>query len=332
MQVLTLGRAEIRRLLPMGACVDVMADALRALARGNAAVPLRSSVKVPGLDAQHGGGSLLTMPCYLGEPPAIALKVLTVFPGNAGTELETHQGAVVLFDAGDGRLQAILDASAITAIRTAGVSAVATRELGRPDAGDLALLGSGVQAREHLEAMSVVRPIERVRVWSRNPEHVRAFVEREASARPFPVLAAPTAEAAVRDAGIICTVTSATEPVLRGEWISAGAHINAVGAFSATSRELDTQAVLRSRLFVDRRDSALSEAGDFLIPRSEGAVDDGHIQGELGDLLLGRVTGRRSATEITLFKALGLAVEDAAAAHHVYRQALEHGTGIRIEL
>jgi ornithine cyclodeaminase len=272
------------------------------------------------------------MPAYLGRPGAVGVKVISVFPGNDGTVLDSHQGAVLLFEIEHGRLVAIMDASAITAIRTAAVSGVATRALARADAADLAILGSGVQAMTHLEAMCLARPISRVRVWSRSGDRARDFA-RQGSER-FEVAIEPveSAEHAVAGAGIICTVTAAREPVLRGDWLAPGCHINAVGASLPTARELASDAVRRSRLYVDRRESALNEAGDILFPTREGTITADHIVGELGDLLLGRIAGRRSPKEITLFKSLGLAVEDVAAAHHVYHKAIADGMGTRVEL
>jgi ornithine cyclodeaminase len=327
MQVLILNQHEIRQLLPMNECIDVMAQALTALAQGKALQPLRPMMPVP-----NGRGLLAMMPAYLGEPAAIGLKVITVFPGNEGTPFDSHQGAVLLFESEHGSLRAILDATEITAIRTAAVSGVATRLLARENAGDLALIGSGVQAGTHLEAMQAVRRIRRVRVWSPSVAHVHAFTERESGRRPFPVVAAGSAQEAVDGADIVCTVTSSTQSVLRREWIAPGAHINAVGASRPDAREIDTDTIAQSRLFVDRRESALNEAGDFLIPRQEGAIDDSHIAGELGDLLLGSVTGRISPEEVTLFKSLGLSVEDAAAAQYVYDEAVASGVGALIEL
>jgi len=272
------------------------------------------------------------MPAYLGAPRAMGLKAVSVMPGNHGAAYDSHQGGVLLFEVEHGSLLAVIDASSITAIRTAAVSAAATRALAREDAGDLAILGSGVQASSHLEAMRVARPIRRVRVWSRDPAHARAFAERESVRRRAPVEPVTDARAAVLGADLICTTTASREPVLRGDWISPGAHINAVGSSFATGRELDTPAVKRARLYVDRLESALHEAGDFLIPRTEGAIGEDHIVGEVGGVLLGSVAGRRSEEEITLFKSLGLAVEDLAAAHHVYRRALESGAGVAIDL
>ncbi len=327
MKVHLINQAEVLQLLPMSECIEVMAEALRTLARGNAILPLRPVLWLP-----EKVGALGMMPSYLGDFKAMGLKVVSVFPGNQGTEYDSHQGAVMLFETEHGRLLAIIDASEITAIRTAATTAVATQLLARADAGDLAILGSGVQARTHLEAMRLARTIRRARVWSRDPEHARRFAERESKRHGIHVEPMPSAQAAVTGADIICTTTAAPEPVLRGEWIAPGVHVNAVGSSVAFTRELDTAAVVKSRLFVDRRESTINEAGDFLFPKKEGAIGDDHIQGEIGALLLGQIEGRGSADEITLFKSLGLAVEDLAAAHHIYRKALEKNMGTAIEL
>ena len=320
MNVLMITQSEMPALLPMRECIDVVARVLETVARGEAVLPLRQQVVLP-----DGSGRLVQMPAFAASPPALGVKVITVFPGNEGTDVDSHQGAVLLFDPADGRLLAVMDASSITAIRTAAASAVATRLLAREDAAELAILGSGVQARTHVEAMLCVRPIRRVRVWSRTPAHARAFA-REAEARHgIPVEPVSGARDAVAGADVVCTVTSAREPILRGEWVPPGAHVNAVGSSTRDHRELDAEAVRRSRLYVDRRESALAEAGDFLLARAEGAVDDGHIVGEIGDIIAGGLEGRRSAGEITLFKSVGIAVEDLAAAHHVYESAIAGG-------
>jgi ornithine cyclodeaminase/alanine dehydrogenase-like protein (mu-crystallin family) len=272
------------------------------------------------------------MPAYLGEAQAMGLKAISVFPGNHATAFDSHQGVVLLFETRNGRLLAIMDATAITAIRTAAVSALATRLLALPDATELAILGSGTQARTHLEAMLLVRPIRRVRVWSRDPEHAARFAGQAAQRYSLLIEAAPTAQAAVDGAQVICTTTSATEPVLLGEWLAPGCHLNAVGSSTPNARELDTLAVARARLYVDRRESALNEAGELLIAMKDGAVSAEHIQGELGELLVGKAVGRRSPDEITLFKSLGLAIEDLAAAHFIYRNALEQNVGTTLAL
>ena len=326
-ETLILTQPEVRRLLPMRACMDLMAEAFRSLARGEGINPLRSAMKLPGER-----GSLGLMPGMSGSPEALGLKVVTVFPGNHGTEYDSHQGLVVLFDTEHGLPIAILDASEITAIRTAAASGVATELLAREDATELAIVGSGVQARTHLEAMLEARPIERARVYSPTEANRIAFAEQASERHGIAVEAVESVEEAVRNADIICTVTSSREPILEGEWIALGTHINAAGSSVKFTRELDTDAVASSRLFVDRRESTLNEAGDFLFPKVEGAIDDSHIVGELGEILLGELTGRESEKEITLFKSLGLAVEDLVSAHYVLERARAEGVGVSVPL
>jgi ornithine cyclodeaminase/alanine dehydrogenase-like protein (mu-crystallin family) len=325
-RVLIVSQSEVPRLLPMRECIEAMAEVLASLARGEANMPLRQIVWIPDRT-----GALGLMPSQLTAAKALGVKAVTFFPRNEGTELDSHQGAVLLFEADRGRLLAIIDATSVTAIRTAAVSAVATRRLARADAGELALVGSGVQARTHLEAMRLVRPLRSVRVASQTPERARAFARRESALHGIAITACDSVEEAVTGADIVCTVTSSRVPVVMGRWLSAGAHVNAVGSSVASARELDTDAVARSRLFVDRRESALAEAGDFLIPRDEGAVGNAHILGELGELETGAVAGRTSPEEITLFKSVGLAVEDLAAARHIDSHARVSGIGTLVE-
>jgi alanine dehydrogenase len=321
MSFLLLNRDDVEALLPMDECIEVVDDALRALARGEAVQPLRAAHWMPARN-----GLLVVMPGMLGRTIA-GVKVLTVVPENHLHGEESHQGMVLLFEQERGRPLALLDASSVTAIRTAAASAVATRALARADAGDLALLGSGVQARTHLDAMRAVRTLRRVRVWSRRPESARRFAEEQGERTGLTLEPTPSAREAVAEADLICTVTAAREPVLLGDWIAPGAHVNAAGASTPNARELDGAAVARSRLFTDRRESLLAESGDFLFARAEGAVADDHIRGEIGEVLEGKVPGRGSDEEITLFKSLGIAVEDLAAGWHVYRKALAAGRG-----
>ncbi len=227
--------------------------------KGTLSLPLRPVLSLPDKESM-----LCMMPAYLGNIQSVGAKVFSVFTGNHGTEYDVHQGTVMLFETKNGCLKAIVDATSITGIRTAAASAVATKLLARPDADDLAILGSGTQARAHLEAMLLVRPIRRVRVWSLPLEHGRQFAERESDLHGIPIEAMDTAREAVVGANLICTTTPAREPVLMGAWLSPGTHINAVGSSVPATRELDTEAVTRSRLFVDRRESTLNEAGDFI--------------------------------------------------------------------
>lgn len=327
MSVRIITQAEVEQLLPMSECVEVMSEALTTLARGDAVLPLRTMVRLPDRP-----GLLGLMPAYLGSPRIMGLKVVTVMPGNHGTAYDSHQGAVLIFEVEHGSPVAIIDGTSITAIRTAAVSGVATRALAREDAGDLAILGSGVQAATHLDAMKTVRTLRRVRVWSRDTAHAAAFAARASARHGLRVEIAGSARAAVEGADLVCTATSAPHPVLEGAWLAPGVHVNAVGACTRDARELDTAAVAAARLYVDRRESALNEAGDFLIARSEGAFGDDHIVGELGEVLIGKAPGRRSPDERTLFESLGIAVEDLAAAHHIWRKAEVQDRGISVEL
>ncbi len=318
---LIIDQDEVRQWLPMTECIEVMEAALRTLARGDAVQPLRQAMW-----QRSRTGLLGLMPGYLGAADdrpragsdALGIKVVSIFPGNHGTALDSHQGVVLLFDTGNGSLQAIMDATEITAIRTAAVSAVATRRLARVDASVLAILGSGTQARTHLEATALVRTLAEVRIWSRNAD----AADRLARAADAPARVACSAAEAVAGADIICTTTAAREPVLHGAWIAPGAHVNAVGACFKDARELDTEAVRGGRVFVDRLESAWNEAGDLIIPRAEGAIDDEHVVGELGSVLTGDTPGRLDDASVTIFKSLGLAIEDLAAARHIYDRAI----------
>ena len=326
MKVLMVNHQEVQKFLTMGECIETMADVFKMLNRGNAVNPLRNLMWLPDKT-----GVIGMMPAYLEESQVMGLKAISVFPGNHATEYDSHQGTVMLFETQNGRLLAMVDAGKITAIRTAAVSGVATRLLASTDAENLAILGSGVQAASHLDAMRVVRNIKRVKVWSRNFDHAQSFAQRESTRLSLSIEAIENAERAVEEADIICTVTSSTDPILQGDWIAPGTHINAVGSSVPFARELDTAAVVKSKLFVDRRESTLNEAGDFLFPQKEGAINDAHVLWEIGDILLDKVKGRESVNDITLFKSLGLAVEDVAAAHFIYQKLSKQGGGRWVE-
>jgi ornithine cyclodeaminase/alanine dehydrogenase-like protein (mu-crystallin family) len=314
MSVRILDEHDVKRLLPMDQCIEAMAEVLASLARGELTNPLRSMMRPPGEDSLLG-----LMPAHRGgSDPVYSLKTVVIFPGNSARGLDPHQGFVALFDGETGQTRAIMSASAITSIRTAAVSGVATRLLARDDARTLAILGSGHQAGAHLEAMRAVRDFDRVRMWSRTPGRAAAFEGVEEAA---------SAEEAVRDADVVVTVTSATEPILEHAWLKAGAHVNAVGSSIASARELDTATMVAGSLFVDRRESTVNEAGDYLFPLREGALTPAAIRGELGEVLIGAVAGRQSDEELTVFKSLGLAVEDLAAAEHVLRRAEAENAG-----
>jgi ornithine cyclodeaminase/alanine dehydrogenase-like protein (mu-crystallin family) len=324
MELLVLSHDDVRRLLPMEECIELMAGVLADLAQGRVWQPLRFVVRPPDEASLMG-----LMPGHRSAPgKAYALKAVCIFPGNPERGLDAHQGGVMLFDGETGELRALVDASAVTAIRTAAVSAVATRTLAREDARELAILGSGVQARAHLEAMANVRAFERARVWSRTAEHAQAFAS-EAGA-PFPVEAVGSAEAAVRGADVVVTTTSSREPIVEREWLAPGAHVNAVGSSIPTARELDTATVIAAALFADSRESMVNEGGDYLLAVDEAGIGPDHIRAELGEVLTGAAHGRRSADELTVFKSLGLAAEDLAAAEHVYAKARKAGAGTAV--
>jgi len=318
--VLVLSEHDVRAHLPMRACIDAMAGVLAALARGELFQPLRFVVRPPGA-----AGLMGFMPAHRGGPaPAFSLKEIVVAPGNPARGLDAHQGAVLLHDGETGELRAILNASPVTEIRTAAVSAVATRALARPGAGTVAILGAGVQARSHVEAMRCVLDDPEIRIWSRTAASAQALA-RETGAR-----ACATVEEALAGAGVVCTTTSAREPVLRREWLAPGAHVNAVGSSVPSTRELDTATVAAASLFVDRRESTLNEAGDYLFPAREGAIGPEHIRAELGEVLTGAHPGRTAETELTVFKSLGLAVEDLAAAELAVGCARAAGAGTEV--
>ena len=323
MTLLILNHSEVEQLLPMNECIDVMEDAFTALARGEYHQPLRTIVKPPDVK-----GVMALMPTFrAGKTPLFGLKAICVFPGNAGIGKDAHQGGVILFDGTNGEPLAFVNASAITAIRTAAVSGLATKRLAREDAGDLAIIGAGVQARTHLAAMSCVRSLRRIRVCARRLESAQAFAAEMQAQSPCPLEPVATPDAAVRGADLIVTATTSREPVVQREWVSPGAHINAVGTFSFNAREIDTPTIVDGQLFVDRRESALNEAGDYLIPAKEGAIGPEHIRAELAEVVTRTHPGRSSPDEITIFKSLGLAMEDLAAAAYVFRKARRQDVG-----
>ncbi|MEM8863856.1 MAG: ornithine cyclodeaminase family protein, partial [Chloroflexota bacterium] len=295
MDVLILNHREVRQLLPMDECITALENAFVTLAKGDALQPLRWPMFLP-----DRSGLLGMMPGYVGgDINMLGIKTVSVMPGNHGTDYDSHQGTIMLFEKAHGVLKAIVDATEVTSIRTAAASGVATKLLAREDACDLAIIGSGVQARSHLTAMLAVRSIKRVRAFSPNRARLEAFAEWGLRTHQVDVEIEDDVRSAVEQADIICTTTSSATPVLLGEWIAEGAHINAVGSSIKSGRELDTAAILKSAMYVDWRESTINEAGDFLFPKHEGAIDDDHIVAELGEILIGTASGRASATQVT---------------------------------
>ena len=326
MRVLVLSHRDVLAALPAAACAEAMAEVLTARAHGEAYVPLRSVMIPP--DA---AGFMGLMPGWRGPhdggAAAFGLKAVCIMPGNPARGLDAHQGIVTLFDGQTGQPTAILDASAITERRTAAVSAVATEVLARRDARVLAILGAGTQARAHLEALAPVRGWEHVRVYSPTAAHAQRLAELA------DVTVAVSAREAVAGADVVVTATSSREPVLFRDWLAEGAHVNAVGASSPSSRELDTATVAASALFCDSRESLRNEAGEFQLAIAEGLISgEEHVRAELGEVLAGTAAGRGDDAELTVFRSLGLAVEDLAAAQIAVAAAAEQGLGTEIEL
>ena len=321
-----INRHQVERLLPMADCIDVMADAMRATSGGAVALPLR--LFAPLVD---GSGSLGLMPASTLEPPYFGAKAISLRFDNPAKGLPTVQGYVSLFDHETGRPVALIEGSSVTAIRTAAASGLATHELARADAGTHGVFGTGVQAVTHIDAVACVREIRRVVVWGRDAARTRSFAEQQAERTQLEVVASnDPAEAAGCD--VVSTVTAATQPILRGEWLQPGCHLNLVGVHTPEAREVDTRAIERSRVYVDRLESALNEAGDILIPIAEGAIDEGHIVGEIGQVLSGTAPGRTGESDITLYKSLGIAAQDLFAAARIHARALELGVGVEVDL
>ncbi|MGA3152496.1 MAG: ornithine cyclodeaminase family protein [Streptosporangiaceae bacterium] len=331
--MLVLPASDVRDLLSYGECADAMRSALRALAAGRAQQPLRTVIRLPGAP-----GLMAMMPSYLASGPAPAdgpaaygLKAICVTPANPAAGLDTHQGIVLLSDGQTGEPLAVVNASAVTEIRTAAVSVVATDLLARPGAADLAVIGTGVQGRAHVLALAQSRPLRRIRVAGRDPARAEAFAAGMRDRVSVPVTGCESVRDAVDGADIIVTATSSATAVLRRDWVSDGAHINAVGACLPGARELDGALVAAAALFADSARSLLSESGDYLLAVDEGLLGSGHLRAEIGEVLTGAAPGRARDGEITLFESLGLGVEDLAAAALAYRKAVAAQAGHRLE-
>lgn len=299
----------VRRELTPAACTALMQDVLKKEAAGEYVQYLRTAIDLPNANV------LGLMPGWLGD--CFGVKAISVYHTNGGTGYPSHQGVVQLFGAQYGNLLAMADASAITEIRTGAVSAAASLALADPDSHVLAVLGCGAQGRSHVLALCAAFPLTQVRLWDANS----AAAERLAQSCPVPAVVCGTAQSAVEGADIICTVTPSVTPILELEWVKPGAHINAVGACAPTARELGGSLTAASAFFCDNVESVLHESGDYRIPAEEGLIGPEHIRGTVGQVLLGRIPGRQSKTEITVFEALGMAVEDVACAKYLY----EHG-------
>jgi len=318
-KILVLAGYHVRELLPYAECADIMRQALAELARGQIQQPLRTVVR-----PRDAAGFMGLMPAY--SPAAgYGLKAICITPGNPAIGKDAHQGGVLLFDVRTGEPLALVNASAVTEIRTAAVSAVATDLLARPGAGELAIIGTGVQGRAHAYAIAATRPLAGIRLAGRDLARTREAAAELAGRLGIPVSAHDEVPAAVAGAGIVVTATTSPQPVLRREWLSPGAHVNAVGACVPGARELDSATMAEAAVFADSRESVSHEAGDYLLAERDGVVNP--VRAELGELLTGTAPGRARDDELTVFESLGLAAEDLAAASYLYEKAVRLGAG-----
>ena len=324
---LILDEPTVARLLDMKELIDLMEKTLAEFSSGRAVQPVRAILGMERHESFMG-----VMPGYLPATDALAVKLVCLVPRNAQRGMPTHLATIVLMNPETGETLAIMDGRLITEMRTAAVSAAAARRLARRETPVLALLGSGVQARSHLDAMRLVRTLGEVRVHSPNAGHRERFAQDAAAELGIPVRAVDSAEAAVRGADLVVTATASHTPVVRGAWLEPGCHVTAVGACLRDWRELDGEAVAGARVFVDSRDAARVEAGDLILAEREGAIGSDHVQGEIGAVFAGTLGGRTDESQTTLFKSLGLAVEDVATARHVYELARAQGVGTEVRL
>jgi len=322
-----LTEAHVTALLPPGDLIEAMETALAQFSAGAVLQPVRTVLSVGPTKAFFG-----LMPAYVADPPQLGAKLVTVFGENHTRGLPSHLATILLLDPDTGALVALMDGRYITEARTAAVSAVSARHLARTDAATLAILGTGVQARSHLEALAMVRPLGEVRVWSPKAASRERFVGDMAGHVGARLTAADSAEAAVRGADLVVLVTSSPTPVIDDDWITPGAHVISVGACRPDQREMDPALVACARLVVDSRAAALVESGDVAGGIADGRFTADHVLGELGDVVRGHLRVRRDDQDVTVFKSLGLAVEDVVAADLAYRRAIETGTGTELVL
>jgi ornithine cyclodeaminase len=320
--MLLVTAAEIETLFPMDRAIAAARSAMRQVSSGDTLLPLRQFLAIP--DAP---GKMAVMPGYIAHPPRFGLKTVSKFTNAA----HSHVGTVQLYDATNGQLLAIIEGGTLTAIRTAAASALATDLLARPDSHHLAILGTGEQARRHIEAMAAVRPISQIRIWGRNARNAEALAATLRNA-DMPAIVAATVAEAVADADIICTTTAAATPILHGQHVRPGTHVNLVGSAIPTTAEADTALVAMSQFYGDYRAATLAQAGEFRNAIAAGLITADHLIGEIGELILGRIPGRQDDTAITLYKSLGVTAQDLTAADAILEAARAHGMGQEINL
>jgi ornithine cyclodeaminase/alanine dehydrogenase-like protein (mu-crystallin family) len=325
--MLILTKSDVEKLLPVGACIEVMDQAMRQVSRRSVVLPLRQFMPVPNTK-----GKLGLMPGYIAEPARFGVKIVSKYERPAGSPFGTHVGAVLLFEAENGLPLALMEGGSLTAIRTSAASALATRALSRPESKRLAIIGCGEEAHHHLHAMLAVRPFDDVLVWGRSAERAKAFVAAQHVPSGVRISVADSVEQALANADVVCTVTSAATPILHGAWVRPGTHLNLVGSAIPTTAEVDSACVARGRFYVDYREAAMAQAGELLNAIKDGSVTAEHIIGEIGDVLLGTKPGRQNADQITIYKSLGITAQDLAAAQFVYDSAVRANTGLSVDL
>jgi ornithine cyclodeaminase/alanine dehydrogenase-like protein (mu-crystallin family) len=320
MSLLVIDRATVRALLTYEACTPLMREAMIALSQGRTRQLLRQIIDL------GGGGAFGVMPGAMAE--VVGAKLITVFPGNADKGVQSHQGLLTLFDPKSGAPVAVIHAGEVTAIRTAAATAAATEALARPGARRLAILGCGEQAHAHAHAIAQARPLDDIRLWGRSAAKAEALARRLQAELSLTVTACSSVPEAVGDADIICTVSAAQDPILTGDMIADGVHINLVGSSRAGPREVDDAVVVRGRLFADHREGVLRQGAEVLHAKAAGLIGDDHVVGEIGEVMAGTKAGRRSAAEVTIYKSLGSIVQDLASGWFIYGKAREIGAGV----
>jgi ornithine cyclodeaminase/alanine dehydrogenase len=324
---LILSREQVQELLDMRAAIDAVESGLVEFSAGQAVMPVRVTTPVPA----H-GGVVLGMPAFLGQTNALGTKIVTVYKNNPARGLPTILAVVVVNDPETGKVEAIMDGGYLTAVRTAAASAVGTKYLARPESRTLGILGTGVQGFSHLWAMKEVSGVEEVVIYNRSADKAREFKRQNSERFGLPIEIAPNEQAVCRAADILVLATTAAEPIIRREWLKPGLHINAVGSHSPGARELDSATVAAARIVVDSREANLKESGDLLIPMSEGKISQDAFGDEIGEVAAGKKPGRRSPDEITIYKSVGIAIEDVATANLVLARARAQGVGTQVEL
>jgi alanine dehydrogenase len=325
--MLVLSEKEVQGLVDIDEMIQALEQAHMQFSTGEAVMPVRQVVPLPKIK-----GRITSMPAYLSEANALGMKVVTFFPENAGKDLPAILAAVHLYSSETGKLSAVMDGTYITAIRTACASAAATKALANPETPVLGILGAGVQARTHIRALPQVRKIQNIKVYSPSGSSAYRLKEELESEVKIKIEPVKTAEEAVCGADLLVTATTAKEPILNSGWLKPGMHINAVGSHRPEAREIDAATMSRVKLFVDSREAILTECGDVLLAIKEGAIAENHASVEIGEVLAARKAGRTKAEEITLYKSVGIAIQDVAAAHLVYQKARQRNIGLQVEI